>query len=120
MYSKFSLKRTQMLLIITIFLSGILFVSFSGTAEALGKPFGGRTTFIISCMDGAIYTIIGPPTGGSYLWTLGTRTYLFGPPSVGRWNLGIAGPPSICVVSINPPVFFFGLVMIMLGTSGGI
>lgn len=87
-------------------------------AEAL-KPFGGLTLTQIGCMNLSQYVVIGPPSGGSYVWSPATRTYLLGPPSPGRWNLGIAGPPDVCIVSITPPVFFFGLTMITLGTSGG-
>lgn len=107
-------------LFVAILLFVIVFISFPVDVQAITKPFGGRTLTAISCSNAVIYTIIGPPVGGSYIWGPFTRTYLYGPPSVGRWNLGTAGPPSICVVSINPPIFFFGLTMIMLGTSGGI
>lgn len=95
---------------------GILFTPY--TVSAITKPFGGLTTFLFDCRNLVKYVVIGPPVGGEYIWHPGTKTYLFGPPSVGRWNLGLAGPPSICVVSVNPPIFFFGLSMIMLGTSG--
>lgn len=114
-----SLGTVQTFLIVIILL-GVLFIFSPFSAHAITKPFGGRTLTAISCRNAVIYTIIGPPVGGNYVWTPGTRTYLYGPPSVGRWNLGTAGPPSICVISVNPPIFFFGLTMIMLGTSGGV
>ena len=103
-----------------VFVSLIFFGIFMTPlpVAAITKPFGGLTTFLFNCRNMVKYVVIGPPVGGEYIWHPGTRTYLFGPPSVGRWNLGLAGPPSICVVSINPPIFFFGLTMIMLGTSG--
>lgn len=100
----------------SLIILGIFFTPH--TASAITKPFGGLTIRLIDCRNLVKHVIIGPPVGGEYIWAPSTKTYLFGPPSVGRWNLGTAGPPSICVVSINPPVFFFGLTMIMLGTSG--
>lgn len=81
-------------------------------------PFGGQIGFLFKCENPVIYTTLGPPRGGSFVWSPGTRTYLYGPPAhTGQWLLGAAGPISICIISIDPPAFFFGLNMIIEGSS---
>lgn len=106
--------------ILTLYSAGFIFfiiISFTPFRAYALIPFGGLVGTIIPCMSGSIHTTVGPPVGGVFIWTPATRTYLYGPPSPGRWVLGYAGPPSICVVSLNPPIFFTGLVMLMVGTS---
>lgn len=104
--------------------TAVSFMLFAGAlfsaptqAHAL-VPFGGQVGAIIPCIGGSIHATVGPPVGGTYIWTPATRTYLFGPPAPGRWVLGNSAPPGVCVVSINPPIFFTGLVMVIVGSSG--
>jgi len=87
---------------------------------AFAFPFGGSIGQIIFCYNNAIYTVVGPPRGGPYIWTPSTRTYQFGPPShSGQWLLGLAAPPYYCLVSIQPIIVFSGILMTMEGSSGG-
>lgn len=54
----------------------------------LGRPFGGQIYLIDYCVNG-IWTFIGPPRGGFFLWVPGTVSFLFGPPThIGQWLLG--------------------------------
>lgn len=78
-------------------------------------PFGGMTLLIRPCNTGLLATV-GPPRPGEYMWTPATRTYLYGPPSPGRWLLGNAAPPTLCFLGIH--YIGAGPIMIMLGSSG--
>lgn len=83
-------------------------------------PFGGRASIVLQCVyNSTIYTNIGPPRGGEYIWTTATRTYQFGPPRyAGQWLLGLAGAPYYCIYSISPLIIYTGIAMTMLGSSG--
>jgi hypothetical protein len=80
--------------------------------------FGGPISQIIFCFNQAIYTVVGAPRGGAYVWTPGTRTYPFGPPShSGQYVLGLSGAPYYCLVSVLPIIVFPGIAMTMVGSS---
>jgi hypothetical protein len=82
--------------------------------------FGGPIQTVIGCInDGLIYTVIGQPRGGEYIWSPNTTdTYSFGPPRrTGQWLLGNAGPSHFCLVSVHPIDPRPGLIMLMLGSS---
>ncbi len=83
-------------------------------------PFGGRASIVLQCVyNSTIYTNLGPPRGGEYIWTTATKTYQFGPPAyAGQWLLGLAGAPYYCIYSISPLVIYTGIAMTMLGSSG--
>lgn len=82
-------------------------------------PFGGSIGQIVFCYNNAIYTSVGPPNGGAYIWAPSTKTYQFGPPShTGQWLLGLAAPPYYCLVSIQPIIVWAGTLMTMEGSSG--
>jgi len=87
-------------------------------AEAVVN-FGGSIGTIIPCVNTVIYTVLGPPRGGKYLWSPNvTKTYPFGPPShSGQWLLGNAGPAYFCLESVLPLIVHPGLLMIMMGSS---
>lgn len=86
---------------------------------ALAFPFGGMINQIIFCYNDAIYTNVGPPRGGPFIWTPSTRTYRFGPPlHTGQWLLGLAAPPYYCIVSKQPIIVWSGILMTMEGSSG--
>ncbi len=92
---------------------------FAAPLVAFAYPFGGMIGQIIFCYNNAIYTAVGPPRGGPFIWTPSTRTYQFGPPShVGQWLLGLAAPPYYCLVSIQPIIVWSGILMTMEGSSG--
>ena len=81
--------------------------------------FGGATGQVINCFNNVIWTNVGAPRGGKYIWAPGiTRTYEYGPPShSGQWLLGLFGAPYFCIVSPLPLIIFPGLLMTMLGSS---
>lgn len=87
-------------------------------AEAV-NPFGGQINQVIMCYNDVIWTNVGPPRGGRYIWAPGvTRTYEYGPPRrAGQWLLGLFGAPYFCIVSPLPLIIFPGLLMTMLGSS---
>jgi len=79
---------------------------------------GGQFETVVPCFNAVIWTIVGPPRGGIYIWTPATSTYQNGPPShSGQYGLGLAGPPYFCIVSPFPIIVFPGIIMTMLGTS---
>jgi hypothetical protein len=100
----------------TIFLIAIFLAS---PATTFAYPFGGMINQIIFCFNNAIYTSVGPPRGGPFIWTPSTRTYQFGPPMhTGQWLLGLVAPPYYCLVSIQPIIVWSGVLMTMEGSSG--
>jgi len=87
---------------------------------AYAIPFGGSIGILLPCYNAAIFTSVGAPRGGQYIWSPATRTYRFGPPrAVGQWLLGLASAPYYCVYSIFPLLVVPGLHIDMMGSSGG-
>ena len=85
---------------------------------AFAFPFGGRTSQVVPCYNNAIFAQVGPPRGGSYVWTPSTRTYQFGAPThSGQWLLGLASAPYYCLVSIAPVIVWPGILISMMGSS---
>ncbi len=100
----------------TFVLTSILALIFPAVAFAF--PFGGQASIVIPCYNNAIYAGLGPPRGGPYIWTPGTRTYQFGPPThAGQWLLGLAGIPYYCIVSVVPIIVWSGSMITMMGSS---
>ncbi|OGG57961.1 hypothetical protein A2853_03485 [Candidatus Kaiserbacteria bacterium RIFCSPHIGHO2_01_FULL_55_17] len=83
-------------------------------------PFGGRASVVLRCVyNSTIYANLGPPRGGEFIWTTGTKTYLFGPPAfAGQWLLGLAGAPYYCIYRISPLTIYTGIAITMMGSSG--
>ncbi len=82
--------------------------------------FGGSIQRIIGCVNnGVIYTLLGPPRGGEYIWSpTVTDTYAFGPPKrTGQWLLGNAAVSHFCIVTVTPLVVLPGWLMMSLGSS---
>ena len=93
-----------------------LILSFPSAAAA--APFGGRASIVVPCYNNAIFSSVGAPRGGDYIWTPATRTYKNGPPThAGQWLLGLSGAPYYCIVSILPVIVWSGIGITMLGTS---
>lgn len=87
-------------------------------AFALAFPFGGQASLVHVCYNNAIISYVGPPRGGVYVWTPGTKTYKNGPPThAGQWLLGLAGGPYYCIYSVLPIDVRAGIMITMLGTS---
>ncbi|MCE9541763.1 hypothetical protein K8R03_04390 [Candidatus Kaiserbacteria bacterium] len=85
---------------------------------AFAFPFGGQIGQVINCSNGVIWARIGPPVPGDYIWSYGTRTYRFGPPShSGQWLLGLTAAPYFCLVSIVPLITYPGINIAMMGSS---
>lgn len=81
-------------------------------------PFGGQASEVHKCYNRTIYIRLGPPVPGVYIWTNGTRSYAFGPPShAGQWLLGLAGAPHACLYTIVPIDVRSGSSIIMHGSS---
>ncbi len=99
-------------------LAGIILLMAPTAVVAQTNPFGGPITQIIFCYNQAIWTTVGPPVGGIYIWTPSTVTYQFGPPAhVGQYLLGLYGAPYYCLVSIVPIIVFAGISITMMGSS---
>ncbi|MFZ2886976.1 MAG: lamin tail domain-containing protein [Minisyncoccia bacterium] len=82
-------------------------------------PFGGSIGVLLQCYNTAIFTALGPPKGGQFIWSPATRTYQFGAPrAVGQWLLGLASAPYYCVYSILPVLVAPGIHIDMMGSSG--
>jgi hypothetical protein len=96
------------------FLTGLLLLP----SLVFAGPFGGQASLVVPCYNNAIYSQVGPPRGGPYIWTPATRTYQNGAPThAGQWLLGLYGAPYYCIVSILPIVVWSGIAITMLGTS---
>lgn len=100
-------------------LAAVIATALCVPSLALAFPFGGAVGQIIFCYNDAVYTNVGPPRGGPFIWTPSTRTYKFGPPlRTGQWLLGLAAPPYYCIVSKQPIIVWSGILMTMEGSSG--
>ncbi|MDP2648274.1 MAG: lamin tail domain-containing protein [Patescibacteria group bacterium] len=101
-------------------ISAAVIFSLLAPSAAFAFPFGGQISQIVPCYNQAIYSSVGPPRGGPYIWTPSTKTYEFGAPSfAGQWLLGLAGAPYYCLVSIVPVIVWSGIAITMMGSSGG-
>ena len=83
-------------------------------------PFGGQARVVLPCYyNSTIYSSLGPPRGGEYIWTRATKTYSFGPPrKAGQWLLGLAGAPYYCIYKLQPLTIYTGIAITMHGSSG--
>lgn len=86
-------------------------------AASAANVFGGRVGVSIPCLNVAIWTTVGAPRGGIYIWTPATKTYPYGPPASGKYVLGLYGIPYFCIVWPAPLIVFPGIAMTMLGSS---
>ena len=105
--------KTKVLALIVL-LSGL----WSPPLVASAAPFGGAISQLVPCYNQAIWSNVGPPRGGQYIWTTATQTYRFGQPShSGQWLLGLSGAPYYCIVSIVPVIVWPGIDITMMGSS---
>ena len=99
-----------------LLLLGTFLIAMPQQAQAF--PFGGQASIVRNCYNRVIYSLLGPPIGGPYIWSRGTRTYQFGPPShAGQWLLGLANSPYFCIIRLQPLTVWPGTHILMLGTS---
>jgi hypothetical protein len=111
-----SLGKIIALIIIAVISVASLAAFLPRNVEAF--PFGGQASIVRPCYNQAIYSMLGPPRGGPFIWTGSTRTYQFGPPShAGQWLLGLAGAPYFCIIKIQPLTVWPGTHIIMMGSS---
>ena len=69
-------------------LTVLVLLSVMAPVVAFAFPFGGRIYVYHICHDETIFARLSAPTPGDYVWTVATKTYLFGPPrGVGQWLL---------------------------------
>lgn len=85
-------------------------------------PFGGRIVFTIYCTCNANptdqYIVVGPPRGGAFMKTSGTKVYDYGNFSVGTWLLGLASGTGVCSIGYEPYCYeITGKKIKMVGTS---
>ncbi len=108
-----------MKLVSTLLISVVILTVLTAPRTEAVIYFGGSISLIIGCVNPVVYTRLGPPRGGPYLWSPSvTKTYSFGPPKrTGQWLLGSAGPSYFCVVKVFPLKTHPGLLMIMMGSS---
>lgn len=70
------------------------------TAGAVGIPIGGKVINILPCpphVPGYLYVVAGFGIGSGVFWYVpGTLTFLYGPPVIGKWVLGISAPAGAC------------------------
>jgi hypothetical protein len=108
------MKQLFAIIIVIVFIFG----TYTKTASAI-THYGGPIGVIHGCFNTVIYTVLGAPRGGPFIWSpTVTRTYAFGPPShSGQYLLGNAGPSYFCVQSILPIIVQAGLLELMNGSS---
>ena len=98
----------------------LMVVTFGGVPQsAQAFIWGGQFSSVIPCFGNSIWVQTGPPNGGEFIWVSGvTETYQNGPPQhAGQYGLGLAAPPSFCLISLYPVLVVSGFMMTMLGTS---
>lgn len=113
-------REVRALAFLCVVVGTVMLGSLYSPVVARAFPFGGQVTDLIHCINAVTYVTLSAPTPGPYIWTPGTRTYDFGPPSHnGQWLLGLAGVPTICIVSID--LFSIdarpGWAIMMMGSS---
>jgi len=97
---------------------GLLLLTLSLPLSAsAANVFGGRVGASFPCFNVAIWTSVGAPRGGLYIWTPATKTYPYGRPASGKYVLGLYGIPYFCIVLIAPLYVLPGVSMTMVGTS---
>lgn len=108
-----------MILRLHAWIVGIVFLAVSLPFVVHAFPIGGQANVVLPCIyNSTIYTNLGPPRGGTYIWTTATRTYPFGPPRhAGQWVLGLAGAPYYCFFSVYPIIVWSGITITMMGSS---
>ena len=96
----------------------IVMIACSFPSYALAENvFGGRVGASIPCFNVGIWTTVGAPRGGIYIWTPATRTYPYGAPRSGKYVLGLYGIPYFCIIWIAPLFVLPGITMTMVGSS---
>jgi len=83
-------------------------------------PMGGYVTFLRPCNYGYLITVVNPGGIGSgdFIFTPGTITFLYGPPVIHTWVLGMTDVPLPCFVGVSPPVLIgFGQRITFMGSS---
>lgn len=84
-------------------------------------PFGGAIVSIVPCPASAsLWTIIGPPTPMSLMYTPVSRSFAYGPPvHPGQWLLGLATAPAPCLIPtpVGPIPIGFGFTILFHGSS---
>ena len=100
--------------------SALLFVTLSMPLSAsAANVFGGKVGVAFPCFNIAIWTTVGGPRGGLYIWTPATKTYPNGHPAPGKYVLGLYGIPYFCITLIAPLYVLPGISITMMGSSGG-
>ena len=100
-------------------LVGFLIALPLSASAALGVPFGGRTVapYYPACLNGGVYQTVFGVKGGGFVWMPGSLTYANYQIRPGVNQLGIADVLYPCVISIKPPIVWWGLRIQMVGTS---
>jgi hypothetical protein len=99
---------------VAIFFVLVIFASMPISAFAQ-VPFGGPITSIIPCDEG-LELYLGPPTPGSFMYSGGSVSFAYGPPThVGQFLLGVASGFLLCTVGGTP--IGGGLLILYHGSS---
>lgn len=127
-----SLLRT---LFILSLVAAFFFVPFFGASAFVpcfgGVCFGGRITFTMPCeCQGAIFMMVGNPSGGPFIVLPSTIRYRHGLFTTPQWTIGKAGPNLVacikpvckgkcCATAMGYPVTYAGTSAISNTSSGG-
>ena len=97
----------------------IVVVTLIAPIANAGIEWGGQVQRVHACWNNVIFTTVGPPIGGNYMWAPGvTRTYGNGAPShPGQWLMGLYGAPYFCIVTQIPLMTWPGTLMTLMGSS---
>ena len=101
----------------TTALLGSFLFPFSALAVT---PVGGYVTFVRPCNSGYLITVINPwgVGSGEFMYTPGTISFLYGPPRIHTWVLGMTDVPLPCFIGASPPVLIgWGQRITFHGTS---
>lgn len=130
-------KRAVILLVVLVALVGIPLaisspLSFTkpislalAAAVSLDRPFGGRVILNVPCpYSGGYAIIVGPPVGGTYVFTPASKIFEYRLPFPTNWVLGLAGSVQVpCLIPgpfgipVPNPAAPAGFPIIIMGTS---
>jgi len=91
-------------------------LAFPFSALAI-TPMGGYVTFVRPCNTGYLITVINPwgIGSGEFMYTPGTISFLYGPPLIHTWVLGMTDVPLPCF--IGTVLYGWGQRITFHGTS---
>jgi len=101
---EFIVRKKSMVIIALALLTASFLISFAFVEKSSavpGLPFGGFVYAVTPCpCSGGLVLHVGPPRGGNFLYTDGTKLYPFEQVRAGVWVLGDYFPGGACTTFV--------------------